>query len=81
MRNNYQLSSLGGDNMKNKVIAAAVGLTVAAGSAQAQDVLEMTSAFGKNLPILGTAATDFVAKVNSISSMRSLSRRRKSASN
>lgn len=27
----------------------------------------MTSAFGKNLPILGTAATDFVEKINSIS--------------
>ena len=64
----YQLCSLGGDTMKNNLIAAALGLSVAAGSAQAQEVLEMTSAFGKNLPILGTAATDFVAKLNSISS-------------
>jgi len=35
---------------------------------QAQESLEMTSAFGQNLPILGTAATDFVEKINSISS-------------
>ena len=53
--------------MKKNLVAAAVGLTVAAGSAQAQDVLEMTSAFGKNLPILGTAATDFAEKINGIS--------------
>ncbi|PTX54777.1 TRAP-type mannitol/chloroaromatic compound transport system substrate-binding protein [Litoreibacter ponti] len=53
--------------MKTNLIAAALGLSVAAGSAQAQDVIEMTSAFGKNLPILGTAATDFAAKINSIS--------------
>jgi len=39
-----------------------------ASTASAQDSLEMTSAFGKNLPILGTAATDFVDKINSISS-------------
>jgi TRAP-type mannitol/chloroaromatic compound transport system substrate-binding protein len=39
-----------------------------AGNALAQDKLEMTSAFGKSLPILGTAATDFVSKINSISS-------------
>ncbi|MEL6311406.1 MAG: TRAP transporter substrate-binding protein [Pseudomonadota bacterium] len=52
--------------MKKTFAALAVaGLT--AGGAQAQEVLEMTSAFGKNLPILGTAATDFVAKINSIS--------------
>jgi TRAP-type mannitol/chloroaromatic compound transport system substrate-binding protein len=36
-------------------------------AASAQETLEMTSAFGKNLPILGTAAVDFAAKVNSIS--------------
>ncbi|MGB0439811.1 MAG: TRAP transporter substrate-binding protein [Primorskyibacter sp.] len=46
------------------VAATSVALT---GAAQAQEVFEMTSAFGKNLPILGTAATDFVAKVNGIS--------------
>ncbi|MEO1313919.1 MAG: C4-dicarboxylate ABC transporter, partial [Pseudomonadota bacterium] len=33
----------------------------------AQDRLEMTSAFGKNLPILGTAAVNFVEKINGIS--------------
>ncbi len=38
-----------------------------AGAASAQEQLEMTSAFGKNLPILGTAGVDFVAKINSIS--------------
>ncbi|MBX2837894.1 MAG: TRAP transporter substrate-binding protein [Gammaproteobacteria bacterium] len=53
--------------MKIKVIAAAIGLTMGATAASAADSLEMTSAFGKNLPILGTAATDFVAKINSIS--------------
>ncbi|MEM1268029.1 MAG: TRAP transporter substrate-binding protein [Pseudomonadota bacterium] len=37
-------------------------------SATAQEVLEMTSAFAKNLPILGTAAVSFVEKINSISS-------------
>ena len=54
--------------MKSKLINAAVSLAVLSGSASAQDTLEMTSAFGQNLPILGTAATDFVAKINSISS-------------
>jgi len=54
--------------MKSTVVAAATVFTMMSGLAQAQDTLEMTSAFGKNLPILGTAATDFVAKINSISS-------------
>lgn len=36
--------------------------------AHAADTLELTSAFPKNLPILGTGATDFVEKINSISS-------------
>lgn len=49
------------------IASAAVAGMVVAGSANAQDVIEMTSAFGKNLPILGTAATDFAGKVNSIS--------------
>lgn len=35
--------------------------------AQAQDTLELTSAFSKNLPILGTAGVDFVDKINGIS--------------
>ena len=52
----------------NKTIAAVAASFVMTGAVQAQDTLEMTSAFGKNLPILGTAATDFVAKINSISS-------------
>lgn len=51
----------------NKTIAAVVASFVMTGTVSAQETLEMTSAFGKNLPILGTAATDFVAKINSIS--------------
>ncbi|MEM8750528.1 MAG: TRAP transporter substrate-binding protein [Pseudomonadota bacterium] len=50
-----------------KLLIALAATTMIAGTAQAADELEMTSAFGKNLPILGTAATDFVAKINSIS--------------
>lgn len=54
--------------MKLRAIALATTAAIATtGAANAQDVLEMTSGFGKNLPILGTAATDFVAKINSIS--------------
>ncbi|MEJ6396506.1 TRAP transporter substrate-binding protein [Yoonia sp. 208BN28-4] len=53
----------------NRFIAGAVAATVSlAGAASAQETLEMTSAFGKNLPILGTAGVDFVEKINSISS-------------
>lgn len=52
--------------MKNFVAAAVAGL-MTAGAVQAQESLEMTSAFGKNLPILGTAAVDFVEKINGIS--------------
>ncbi|MCY4335274.1 MAG: TRAP transporter substrate-binding protein [Litoreibacter sp.] len=36
-------------------------------TANAQETFEMTSAFGKNLPILGTAAVGFTEKLNSIS--------------
>ena len=43
-------------------LAAGIALPAAA-----QETLEMTSAFGKNLPILGTAALGFVEKINSIS--------------
>ncbi|WP_425092282.1 TRAP transporter substrate-binding protein [Tropicimonas sp. S265A] len=53
--------------MKFKTMAAACCLSIAASGAQAQEVLEMTSAFGKNLPILGTAAVNFTDKINSIS--------------
>lgn len=53
--------------MKYSLIAATAGLTLLAGAASAQDTLEMTSSFGKNLPILGTAGVDFVEKINSIS--------------
>ncbi len=43
--------------------AASIALTA---SATAQETFEMTSAFGKNLPILGTAAVNFTEKLNSI---------------
>ncbi len=52
--------------MRNILFAAAIG-TMTAGAAAAQETFEMTSAFGKNLPILGTAGVDFVEKINSIS--------------
>lgn len=50
-----------------KLATVAVAAIVAAGGVQAQETFEMTSAFGKNLPILGTAGTDFVEKINAIS--------------
>jgi TRAP-type mannitol/chloroaromatic compound transport system substrate-binding protein len=54
--------------MKTKYIAAAVVATaMSVGAAKAQDVIEMTSAFGSNLPILGTAGVDFVERINAIS--------------
>lgn len=53
--------------MKLKTLAAASLIALSAGSAQSQEVIEMTSAFGKNLPILGTAGVNFVEKINSIS--------------
>ncbi len=55
--------------MKNKTIAAGlVAVMATGGAAQAQEVIEMTSAFSRNLPILGTAGVDFVEKINSIAS-------------
>ena len=54
--------------MKKTLTAAAMGATMLTGAAQAQDTLELTSSFGSNLPILGTAALDFVDKINGISS-------------
>ncbi len=53
--------------MKQKLLATAAGIALLGGTASAQTTLEMTSAFGQNLPILGTAAVDFVSKINSIS--------------
>jgi len=53
--------------MKNIITAAIVGLVATTTSVIAKDTLEMTSAFGQNLPILGTAGIDFVSKINSIS--------------
>ena len=54
--------------MKKNLLAAVAGLALVSTAATAQTELEMTSAFGKNLPILGTAAVDFVEKINGISS-------------
>lgn len=53
--------------MEFKALAAASVIALSAGAAHSQDVIEMTSSFGKNLPILGTAAIDFVEKINGIS--------------
>lgn len=53
--------------MKLKLLATASCIALAATGVKAQEVFEMTSAFGKNLPILGTAGVNFVEKINSIS--------------
>ena len=55
--------------MTSKTLTLAASAALATASfAQAEETLEMTSAFGQNLPILGTAAVDFVEKINGISS-------------
>ncbi|CUH78439.1 TRAP transporter solute receptor, DctP family [Tritonibacter multivorans] len=55
--------------MTSKTLTLAATAALATASfAQAEETLEMTSAFGQNLPILGTAAVDFVEKINGISS-------------
>ena len=54
--------------MKMKLTVAALGATMLTTAVQAQETIEMTSAFAANLPILGTAGVDFVEKINSISS-------------
>lgn len=55
--------------LRIRTLAAATAATLSLGVASnAQETFEMTSAFGKNLPILGTAAITFVDKINSISS-------------
>ncbi len=53
--------------MKKVMAMGLVAAMTTGGAAQAQEVLEMTSAFSRNLPILGTAGVDFVDKINSIS--------------
>ena len=54
--------------MTSRLLGTVAGAAIAvSGAVQAQETLEMTSAFGKNLPILGTAATNFVDKINGIS--------------
>ena len=54
--------------MKTRNFAAAVAASIAmTAAANAQETFEMTSAFGKNLPILGTGAVKFAEKINAIS--------------
>ncbi len=53
--------------MNIKLIAAVAGIALGAGAANAQTTIEMTAAFGKNLPILGTAGVEFVERINAIS--------------
>ena len=53
--------------LQGSVLGIAAGMTLFAGSASAKDSLEMTAAFSKNLPILGTAAVDYVEMINGIS--------------
>lgn len=53
--------------MKLKLLATASCIVLAATGAKAQDVFEMTSAFGRNLPLLGTGAVKFAEKINAIS--------------
>jgi TRAP-type mannitol/chloroaromatic compound transport system substrate-binding protein len=54
--------------VKLKAIAlASTAALMPVSAVQAQEVFEMTSGFARNLPILGTAAVDFVEKINSIS--------------
>ncbi len=53
--------------MRYTALAVAAALAMSTGAAKSQEVFEMTSAFGKNLPILGTAGIRFVDKINSIS--------------
>ena len=44
------------------LLKAALATCVLTTAVSAQEQLEMTSAFGTNLPILGTAAVDFVER-------------------
>ncbi|MEJ6394804.1 TRAP transporter substrate-binding protein [Gymnodinialimonas sp. 2305UL16-5] len=55
--------------MKKLMTATAMvgALAATAGAVQAQETIEMTSSFSRNLPILGTAAVNFVETLNSIS--------------
>ena len=53
--------------MKCKLVATVAGLALMGTAASAQTTIEMTTAFGQNLPILGTAAVDFTNRINAIS--------------
>jgi len=53
--------------MKLKTILAACIVVLSTGTVHSQESFEMTSAFGKNLPILGTAGVTFVDKINAVS--------------
>ena len=50
-----------------KLLSAVAGIAMMGGAATAQTTIEMSAAFPQSLPILGTAGTDFVAMINSIS--------------
>ena len=58
-------------NYRKLLQATALGVTsslaILSGPAAAKETLEMTAAFSKNLPILGTAGVDFVDMINGIS--------------
>ncbi|HHL22854.1 MAG TPA: C4-dicarboxylate ABC transporter, partial [Aliiroseovarius sp.] len=53
--------------MNIKLITAVAAVALTGGAASAQTTIEMTAAFGKNLPILGTAGVEFVDRINAIS--------------
>ena len=53
--------------MKTTLVAAIAGVALMGGAASAQVTIEMTAAFGSNLPILGTAGVEFVERINLIS--------------
>ena len=53
--------------MKTTLVAAIAGVAMMGGAASAQTTIEMTAAFGSNLPILGTAGVEFVERINLIS--------------
>ncbi len=53
--------------MKTTLAAAIAGIAMMGGAASAQTTIEMSSTYPQSLPILGTAALDFVGRMNAIS--------------
>lgn len=53
--------------MRKTLLTAAASLALIAGGASAKTTIEMTTAFGQNLPILGTAAVEFETLMNTMS--------------